>query len=324
MKAKKRNGSYRVQPTINGKRYSLTFDHDPTQKEIKLALAEVVQKDDYDKKDTFELYAKQYINNRSAVFSPSTIRTYNKWLNVMSDHFKKLKLRDIKQSDVQKEINDYAKKHAPKTVRSYHGFISTVLKENRPSMTLHTTLPQKEIKERYLPSESDIKRILKLAKGTDYSIPFQLGILSCRRSEICALTLDDLDGNYITISKNLVYNKGWEVKQTPKTDASYRIITIPDSLRDEILEKGYIFNHIPQRLNRALGDFQKKLKIPHFRFHDLRVYFASYVTSLGVSEADAMALGGWKSDFTFKNIYRKSMQENRKNTAIMVATKIIP
>ncbi len=317
------SGSYNVQKQIDGHRYSLTFDHRPTQKDITLAISDILDSEDYDKKGTMEFYAKEYISNRSAVFSPSTIHTYERLIRSMSDNFRKQRLKDITQASVQKEINLYAKDHAPKSVRSYHGFISTVLKDYRPSLNLHTTLPQKEIKDRYLPTEEDIQRILEAANGSEFSVAFQLGILSCRRSEVSALTLDDLDGNVIHITKNMVYNKKWLVKDTPKTDASHRDIVIPDSLRDEILEQGYIFKYTPPKLNEALHRYQDQLGIPRFRFHDMRVYFASYTSTL-IPEADAMAMGGWKSDYIFKQTYRRSMEKSRRESANRIATSIIP
>jgi hypothetical protein len=34
-----------------------------------------------------------------------------------------------------------------------------------------------------------------------------------------------------------------------------------------------------------------------------------------MSEADAMFLGGWKSDYVFKQVYRESMKDKRKESA---------
>ena len=323
MKVEKRGKTYRVRPTINGKQVSITFDYKPTQKDI----ADIVSKmsEDIDKKDSFGYYAKLYVKNRENVLSPSSILTYEKYINALSREFRDIPLREITQDDVQIEINKYALKLSPKTVRSRHGFISSVLGVYRPSMTLHTTFPQKKHIDRYLPSEEDIKRILEASQGSEYHVGFQLGILSLRCSEVAALTLDDLDGNYIKVSKNLYFTRGigWRVKDTPKTDASNRTIYIPDSLRDEILSQGFIYKRTPPKLNVALNKYQDLLNIPRFRFHDLRHYFASYASANGIPEADVMALGGWKSDFVFKQIYRESMDESRKQSAKKLSKSIL-
>ena len=321
MKVEYTGVSWRIRPYVNGKRVCITFDHKPTPYEIAQTIANISA--DYDKKDSFGYYANQYIENRSNVLSPSSVLSYNKLIKALTPQFRATPLREITQDNVQAEINAYALNHAPKTVRSLHGFISSVLAVYRPSLTLRTTLPQKEVKPRYLPSESDIQAILDASQGSEYHVAFQLGVLSLRRSEVSALTIEDIDGNYITISKNMVYNNRWLIKPTPKTDASYRTIYIPDSLKDEFLSQGYVFKFTPPKLNEALHRYQDILHIPRFRFHDLRRYFASYASTI-MPEADAMALGGWKSDFVFKQVYRESMDESRKGSAEMLAGALIP
>ena len=314
MKIEKRStGSYRVRKMYKGETYTLTFDHKPAQAEVIEQLNSILN-DNTTANGTFEAYAREYIRDRENVLSPSSIRTYNNLINSMTDDFKHLNIKRLDQADVQREINRYAQKHAPKTVRSYHGFISAILATYRPSMTLRTTLPQKKITERYLPSEEDIKAILDAAKGTEDSIGFQLGVMSLRCSEICALEMSDLIGNELHIHANMVRDKKWQRKETPKTDAGNRIIYLPDALVKEINEKGYFFKYTPNKLNLHLQKYQTELKIPKFRFHDLRHYFASYASTI-MPESDAMALGGWKSDYVFKQVYRESMKEKRKESA---------
>ena len=305
------SGSYRVQKMVKGQRYNLTFNHKPTEKEITLALAERIQDNGPKIKGSFSDYAQRYIDSKRNILSPASVRTYTDMINRLSDKFQKTNLYDITQELVQQEINNYSLDHAPKTARSLHGFISSVLGMYRPQFVLKTTLPRLEKKKRYLPSSDDIKRVLDAINGTEYSIPFKLGVLGLRRGEICALELSDLKGRELSIHKTMVYNKGWHIKSTPKTDESNRIILIPEQLAEEIRTSETIYDGDPKRLNKHLQRIQKQLDIPQFRFHDLRHYFASYASSLGIPEADIMAMGGWKSDFVFKSCYRDSMDESR-------------
>lgn len=308
------SGSYRVRKMHKGQTFTLIFDHKPSDREVINRMSEVMN-ESCSANGTMENYAKEYIRDRENVLSPSSIRTYNNLVKVMTKDFKKINIKDLSQADVQREINKYALTHAPKTVRAYHGFIAAILGTYRPNMILRTTLPQKKPADRYLPSEDDIKAILKAAKGTEDSIGFQLGVLSLRRSEICALELSDLKGNELHVHANMVNDgKKWIKKESAKTDAGNRIIYLPDSLVDEIKKNGYFFKYTPQKLNEHLQQYQKKLNIPKFRFHDLRHYFASYASTM-MPESDAMALGGWKSDYVFKQVYRESMKEKRKESA---------
>ncbi len=308
------SGSYRIQKMYKGKRYNLTFDHKPTEKEITIALAEKLQ-DTSGARGSFESYANKYIENRKNVISPATVRTYNRKIKQLSDEFKAKNLYDITGEDVQKEINLFSIDHEPKTTKTLHGFIASVIYAYRPNFHLKTKLPQAIHKEVYEPTNEDIKRILEHVKGTRYSVPFQLGVLGCRRGEICAMSIDDLHGNELSIHRSKVYLDGkWIVKETPKTEASNRTLTLPDNLADEIREQGYIFEGYPVALLKAINSTQKKLGIERFKFHALRSYFASYAHSMGIPDADIMAIGGWETDAVMKRIYRKSLDESKQQS----------
>lgn len=314
------SGSYRVKKVYKGKTYRVTFDHLPTEKEIAVALGEKLQ-DDVGKKGSFKYYAKEYIRNRKNVISPATVRTYNTKLNQLSDSFKKMNLYDITAEDVQIEINRFSADHEPKTTKTLHGFVASVLYAYRPNMVLKTKLPPKIEKEEYEPSMDDIKHILEYFKGTRYSVPFQLAVLGCRRGEICALNYSDLTDNELRIHRSKVYLDGkWIVKETPKTDASNRTLPLPDSLVNEIREQKTIFDGYPASLLKALNRAQDALGIHRFKFHAFRSYFASYAHSVGIPDADIMAIGGWATDSVMKRIYRKSMDES-KDKSIKKITK---
>ena len=317
------SGSFRVRKTYKGKTYTKIFDHDPTDKEVFIAMAEIME-DDTRIKGTFEKYAKEYIKNRKDVVSPATIRTYNIKIKQLSDDFLKSNIYDITSETVQREVNRFAKDHAPKTTKSLYGFISSVLSAYRPNLRLRVKLPQAIIKEKYEPSESDVKRILEAVKGTEYSIPFQLGVFGCRRGEICALDISDLTGNELRIHRSKVYLDGkWITKETPKTDASNRTLYLPDNLVKEINEKGYIYKGYPAALLKAINRHQDKLGIERFRFHALRSYFASYAHSMGIPDADILAIGGWETDAVMKRIYRKSMEASKKDAMNMISKKLL-
>ena len=308
------SGSYRLKKIYNGKTYRITLDHEPTEREIIAWLNEIMQ-NSYDK-GTFKECAEKYIENRKNVLSPSSVRTYNNFLKVISDDFLRLPLFNITQENVQNEINRYAADHAPKTVRSLHGFIASVFGSYRPSFNLSTTLPQKEIKRPYRPDKHDIDRILEYEQGKKYYLAIKLGILGLRRCEVAALTSEDLDGDNLIVNKSKVYDgTKWIIKRTPKTDASNRIIPLPPELAAEIRAAGTVFDGCPKNLVTELHRAQRALGIPEFKFHDLRHYFASYASTLDIPEQDIMSLGGWESDFVFKRIYRETMHDSLKKSA---------
>jgi integrase len=318
------SGSYRIRKTYKGTTYTVVFDHKPTQKEITQALAAEMDKEPVKKnRMTFETAALQYIDVKSNVLSPSTVNGYESVVRNLSEGFKAKLVNDITAIDVQKEINDYSVNRSSKTVRNAHGFISAVLGMFCPNTIISTTLPQKVKSAQYTPSDDDVKRILEYAKGSNYEIPLLLATFGLRRSEICALNLEDLDGNTLTINKALVVNKDKEfVVKTTKTTEGTREIYIPDYLADLIREKGYIYKGFPGNILKYLNRTQDALGIPRFKLHALRHYYASMSHSIGIPDSYIMQAGGWKSDTTLKRVYRHAMEDKVIDMQKMAANYI--
>lgn len=307
------SGKYRVRKMYKGQTYTVLFDVKPTQKDALQAISAALEtaKEKHIGM-TFKDAAEKYISVKKNVLSPSTIREYQGSIKRLSESFTSKRLSDITPLDVQKEINDISKGKSPKTVRNYYGFISAVLGMFRPNMILNTTLPQKVKAEPYIPTEDDVKLIIKEIEGSMFEVAILLACYGLRRSEILALTLDDLDGNTITINKALVKNeKGEWVVKTTKTTESARSVVISPILADKIRSQGFIYKGFPNSISKHLNNVQDRLGIPRFSIHKLRHYFASKMSDLGVPEADILKMGGWNSDHVMKTVYRHSMQTKR-------------
>lgn len=303
------SGSYRIKEMQNGKMYSVTVKKLPSDRVARQLIDEKIAKGAT--KPTFmsfQVAAFKYIDVKSNVLSPSTIRGYNTLVRNMPEDFLMLDVEDIKTYEVQKVVNDYAKDHSPKSVHNLHGFISAVLGMFCPDTHIRVTLPQKPRKEPYTPSREDVIALLKEAESTEYYVPIYLATLSLRNSEIYALTMDDLDGDQLTINKALVRSDhGYVLKETPKTDASNRVITIPHELAERIREQGYIHGDYPLGVDKYLRRTLPKLGIPFFSIHKLRHFFASYAHDKGYTEAQIQKLGGWSTPETLRRVYRHAM-----------------
>ena len=325
MKIEKRaSGNYRIRKMYNGQMYTVTFDHKPTQKEAMQAMAAELNKVQTKHESmTFRAAAEKYMASKKNILSPSTIRGYATITKQIPETFLAKNIYDITALDVQEEINRMAEKCSPKTVRNHHGFLSAVLSAFYPDLKLTTTLPQKIKNEPYIPSDDDMKKILAYAKETAYEIPIFLACYGLRRSEICALTLEDLDGDIISITKALVQNenKEWVVKTT-KTTASTRKIVIPLESADKIQKQGYIYKGYPGEITKFLSSAQKNLDMPHFSIHKLRHYFASKMSAMNIPEADIMRMGGWETDHVMKSVYRHSMMEKEETAKREAAEKL--
>lgn len=318
------SGSYRIRKMYKGNTYTVVFDYKPTQKEAMRAMA--AELDNVHEKSetmTFRVAAQKYIDSKKNVLSPSTIRGYSGIIRQISDVFLGSNIYDITALDVQSEINRTAENCSPKTVRNHHGFISAVLGAFRPDLKLNTTLPQKLKADPYIPSDDDVRRILEYANGTEFEIPIILACYGMRRSEICALTLDDLSGDILSITKAKVQNENLEwVIKTTKTTASTREIVIPLEVADKIREKGYVYKGYPGEITKFLTATQKKLGIPLFSVHKLRHYFASKMSAMNIPEEDIMRFGGWETDYVMKGVYRHAMEDKNRDAQRAAADKL--
>lgn len=103
-----------------------------------------------------------------------------------------------------------------------------------------------------------MRKVLECASGTEYEIPLILACYGIRRSEICALVMEDIEGDIVRINKAMVQNenKEWIIKTT-KTTSSTRKVVIPVWLADKIRERGYVYKGHPNCITKFLYDTEK-------------------------------------------------------------------
>lgn len=315
------SGSYRIRKTYKKKTYTLILDHKPTDKEALILMAEYMQNvSDKGKTAALMVCVDNYIKNRSNVLSPSTIKGYRQVSGMFPDWIMKMNVYDIDQDDIQRAVNDYASDHSPKSVKNFQSLLKSSIQLYRPNFHIKTTLPAKKESDSVLPSEDDIRNIVELAKGSRYYIPILLGCCGLRRSEICALSINDLEGDAIIINKTMVLNERnkYVIRQNTKTSASTRTVFVGKMIADAIREQGYIYEGYPNNIVRGLHRFQDQLGIERFRFHDLRHFYCSFCHSKGMSEADILANGGWvgNSD-VMRKVYRHAMKKDEENQRVL-------
>jgi integrase len=309
------SGKYRVRMMKDKKVYHLTYDYKPTKKEAENDLYALIQEKTEKKngKLTFEEAAEKYIDSKKNVLSPTTIRSYTVIKRNLSKWFLEFPIDKISQVELNKQVNELALNHSPKTVRNQHGFISAVLGTFRPEMQIYTTLPQKRKIEPYIPSDEDIKKLLEELKETDAYVPIILAAWGMRRGEILALLPSDVeeDGT-VHITKSAVYDiDGNLVIKAPKTTESTRDIIIPQEIANIIRERGYVYKSHHQYVTKKMREIQKKLGMQRFTLHKLRHYFASKM--LTITDAKTVqSLGGWKTDTVMKTVYAHSMKEEQE------------
>lgn len=264
---------------------------------------------------------RRYIDN--AVLSPSTLRQYNQIARLRLQSVMDTNIGNLTNEDLQIALNADIKHLQPKTARNISGLLSAVLKEYRPDFQLHLKLPQKVKTQIYIPSEEQVKKLLKAAEKTDMEIPLLLAsCLGLRMSEVLGLKWSNVNfkSNKITIRSAIVTgeeNKAYE--KVPKTYAGYRTISAPSNLmevlkksRGEAEEDDHIVKLDFRQINYRFLRLLDKMQIQHFRFHDLRHYHASVLLAMGVPNKYAQERLGHATDNMLKTVYQHTMQNKRQ------------
>ena len=223
------SGRWRCQVMVKGKRLDIIED-DPAVAHAKaLAVkAGLLEEEASPREMTVGQAIDRYIESKDAVLSPSTIAGYKRVRANALQNLMDIRLPELTQEMVQREINRMSKEKSPKSVRNAHGLLSAALSVYRPNLVLRTTLPQKKRYEAAIPSGEDIEKILKSAEGTRMELPVLLAIwLGLRASEIRGITWDSIEGEYLHIKQAIVEGEHGPTVKGTKTYSGDRKVRIP-------------------------------------------------------------------------------------------------
>lgn len=325
------SGSWRVRvfthTDISGKKIYASLTR-PSKKEAELAGLELqLNKSSHIKPSEHTLHEciSAYIELKKHILSPSTVRSY---LSIQRNYFQSLmpcKLHKINQHMVQQAVNLDSMRVSPKTIRNAHGLVTTVFSEYYPNFTFNTKLPNKVKYIPTIPSESNIRKIIDISKGSNIEIPVLLGLwLGLRMSEIKGLTFNDIDGNFIHIRHARVYVEGGYVEKDTKTYSSTRTLVLPNYIFELInalnytSKSDYIISDSGQAIYKRFVKICKDHDLPHYRFHDLRHANASVMLALGIPDKYAMERMGHSTNNMLKTVYQHTMVDEKAKTNSLV------
>ncbi|MCI8610463.1 MAG: site-specific integrase [Clostridiales bacterium] len=319
------NGKYKATVYIgkdgNGKRQYKVFYADNADEADYLALEyKTGRSKRLDKKNiTLADAIDQYIDSKSNVLSPTTIRSYKMIRKIRFQSIMGYKILDIDNLVIQRAVNEEAKKLSHKSIKNAYGLLHTVILQYNPYLHLNVTFPQKKAIVYATPDEETLKKIFQVTQGTIIEVPVLLSAwLSLRRSEILGLKWTDIHDTYIEINEARVYADRQEVSKLPKTGASTRKIPLPAYIKEKIDSMPQNGKYIFEGMTGAMiyNTFSRILKnndLPHCRFHDLRHAFASNLLALNIPTKYAQEMGGWSTDNTLKNVYQQTHSSITEN-----------
>lgn len=263
----------------------------------------------------------KYIESKSNVLSPSTIRGYRTVRNNNLQCLMDKAITDITADDVQRAINEEALGHSPKTVRNAHGLLSTVLETYASDLKLNTTLPMRVKPDISIPKESEIIQLFEAAEGTDLELPLYLAACcGLRRSEICGLKWQEVnfEAGTLTVSCAMVTDEEFKpVIKAPKTETSKRTIKLLPVVLDKLREAGktadgeYIVTIRDYQIYNHFTALCRRLGINQYRFHDLRHYCVSVMLSLNIPKNYIADYMGHATENMIDKVYGHIMAEKK-------------
>ncbi len=315
------SGAWRCRVRMNGEDISIVK---PTRKEaeaeamaVKYGVIEA-RKQSSSKNVTLEQALNNYIEVRktSGALSPSTIYGYEKYKNVCFQEMMDTNVYTTTDTQWQAAIRRQSKGKSPKYVANAWGLVSAAIFEEtrrRPDVKL----PAKEQNKRPYLTAEQVKVFVEAVKGDPVEIPALMELTSMRRSEMLAVTWNDVDmakriirvrGSMLETSDGLQYRK------QNKTNASTRTVPIIPPLF-EALEKAphtseYVVTMKITTIKNRIDKICRNAGLPEVGNHGLRHSFASLAYHLGIPEKTAMEIGGWSDFGTMRKIYTHISQDD--------------
>ena len=314
------SGAWHTRVLIDNRRISITRDtYEETLAEY-LALKNGVMaasEKRSGKNITLEEAVTDYIATKEGFLSPSTIAGYEKFKRNMMLPMMKRNIFAVTDDQWQAAIRaEHKSGRSPKYIKNGWTFFSACIVAagaDRPEVMLYPA----EHNERAYLTPDEIDKFVDAVKGQPVEIPALLCLSSLRRSEILALTWDNVD-----LKNSAIYIKGATVrgkdglvtkKQNKSRKSRRPVPIIPpllDALKAEPCRSG---NVVRMTGDYALSQVKKTCEsagITVVDLHGLRHSFASLAYHLGIPEMIAAEIGGWNDLSTMHNIYTHLAQKD--------------
>ena len=266
---------------------------------------------------------ERYIDLKTNVLSPSTIRSYRLMQKSKFPLIGNIKLNRLTNEQIQSEINQESANYSPKYIRNIYGLLTAALEMFAPNFPVHVSYPENRQKEIVIPTAAEISHILELCTNISMTLAIMLAAyLGLRRGEISGLKVSDIDlqKNTIHICRSVVLSpeKEW-IEKVPKTKSGRRTLSIPDILRDtlEYAVKGKtqtdaVVALSPSQISDNFQTLAKNADIPQVTFHALRHYNASFMLASGIPNKYAMQRMGHATENMLQRVYQHTISEKEQ------------
>lgn len=313
---------------INGKRKWKSVTADTRQEALRKAVQyEYVPAADLSLREACE----NFLRVRGPELSPSTLRGYEATfrLYVEGDLLGGVLLDRITTPLLQAWVSRLPKM-AKKTKKNHLGFVTSVLSFYEVDKTFRVKIGGDVPRDLYTPTMEEVNRVMACADDV-LKRAIALACFGLRRGEICALTADDVNRKNCTIRISKALAKapdGSFVLKDPKTRKSARTVQLTAAVVALLPEEGKIIPVSPDVITNRFVSAVQAAGVPHFRFHDLRSFFASIALSsaIGAGRRSVQDMGGWQTDRVLGSHYDRAVadqtERDRKAIALYFANNL--
>lgn len=329
---KRKDGRWIKTKMIKGQRivfYSTAKTEREALRDIESQMLEYQQKAERGK--TFKEVAELWQKERWSRLQNNTLKQYRAALKQILSYFGKKLIKEIEPKDISRFLEELINMgYASKTIKSRLLVLNLIFKfavisnEASTNPCLYITLPKNLPKtKRENASHDDIINIVNNSDKHFGDVAIFLLYTGCRRGEAFALTPQDVDfeAGTVHISKTVEWlgNKP-QIKDTPKTEAGFRNIPLPDYILDMLrLRKNqkYLFPGSDGELihnsqvTRSWDRFKQESGI-NVTPHQLRHAYATMLFDAGIDVKTAQRYLGHTDIQTTLNIYTH-LSEQREN-----------
>lgn len=317
------SGNYFCQLKVGGKSTSITDStYDKVYAKAVAYKAGILKTKSAPARMTVGDAVDEYIDLRSNVRSPSTIRGYRQIRRCYFPELMGKYIDKIKFIDIQRAVNDQAQTVSGKTVRNAFGLLRSALDGKIEIDFDKIALPEKEQKEAAVLNRDEMRRVYEAIDDPQMEVAFLLAIwLSLRRSEFLGLTWDCIGEDYVLVKSSVVLNDKNEYihKTLNKTKKSHRKIPCPPFIIEKIKALPHNgdkiltlhANYYLTMLHRACD----KAGVKRVGLHALRHTNATVMAYVGITKKHSMERGGWSTPDVLERVYEHVFDDERKEAA---------
>ena len=239
---------YKVSATIDGKR---KYFYGKTKKDAEQKREEHIKRLGI-QKVMFQTVAEQWWDDREGELAFNTIRGYKAPFKRAVKHFYNIDVRAIKPIDIATYIREFAKQgYYDKTVRTQLMILNLIFKFAINFIGLDMTNPTRDVQvprklkknKVHIPSDADIQKMLNAPDSEQKRMAMWFMYTGLRKGELLALTNDDINDGFISVTKSVYHDNNRPRIKDTKTENGRRKIPIVKALEEYLPDKdGIIFD----------------------------------------------------------------------------------